>query len=298
MNLAEAEDRVRAVEGEINYLAAGSVINRRFVAPGVEHNTGTFEPHRVRVRDGRQIQDRFSLDAHGFVLARRPSAVADFFDNAEVEAIYPGEVIETVKALTGADRVAAMGWLARTSGDLSTRQQLAAGGMHRGGVQPPAADVHVDLTPDRAERWARVVYERTFPDGPGYSRFIASSLWRAFSEPPQDWPVAVCDGSSVGADEGTPNTMFVVDELPSQAAMLGEMPNEDSALAAAVFRYNPEHRWWYFSNMTRDEVILLKFHDSDGGKARRAPHTAFRDPSFPDARVRESIEFRTMAYFD
>lgn len=298
MDVANPEGPVRTVEGEINYLAPGSLINRRFVAPGVEHNTGTFEPHRVTVRDGRQVQDRFTLDAHGFVLARRPSAVADFFDNAQVEAIYPDEVVETVKALTGASRVAAMGWMMRTAGDVTKHQQRSAASLHLGGVQPPAADVHVDLTSDRAERWARAVYERTFPDGPGYSRFIASSLWRTFSEPPQDWPLAVCDGASVGADEGTPNTMFVLDALPSEAAMLGEMPNEDAALAASVFRYNPNHRWWYFSNMTRDEVVLLKFHDSDHARTWRAPHTAFRDPSFPAARTRESIEFRTMAYFE
>ncbi len=156
----------------------------------------------------------------------------------------------------------------------------------------------MDLTPDRADRWAKMAYERTFPDGPGYSRYIASSLWRTFSEPPQDWPLAVCDGASVGDDEGTPNTMFVLDELPSEAAMLGEMPNEEAALAASVFRYNPNHRWWRFSNMTRDEVVLIKLHDSDHSRVWRAPHTAFHDASVADARVRESIEVRSIAYFD
>lgn len=49
--------------------------------------------------------------------------------------------------------------------------------------------------------------------------------------------------------------------------------------------------------MHRDEVVLLKFHDSDRSKACRVPHTAFHDPSFPDAHSRESIGFRTFAYF-
>ncbi len=53
------------------------------------------------------------------------------------EAVYPGEVTETVKALTGADRVAVMGWMFRCSGDLTKRQQHGASQMHRGGVQPP-----------------------------------------------------------------------------------------------------------------------------------------------------------------
>ena len=50
--------------------------------------------------------------------------------------------------------------------------------------------------------------------------------------------------------------------------------------------------------MTREEVLLFKYHDSDPTKALRTPHTAFHDPSFPEARIRESIEFRTIAYFE
>ncbi len=295
---AAIEPEVRTVEAAINYVAPGSLINRRFVAPGVEHNTGQYEAHRLPIRDGRRIKERFSLDVQGFALADRPSAVTDFFDKERVEQVYPDEVIAAVMALTGATRVAPMGWLVRTSGDVAKHQTQTAGYTHRGGVQPPAGDAHVDFTPTRAVPLAQTLYEKNFPDGKGYSRFIASSLWRAFSSPPQDFPLAVCDARSVRADEGVPNTMFVVDRLPDEAAMLGDMPAEKTAPAAAIFHYSPEHRWWYFSNMTRDEVLIFKFHDSDPTKALRTPHTAFHDPSFPNARTRESIEFRTIAYFE
>jgi hypothetical protein len=299
MAVALAEPEVRAVEAAISYVAPGSFINRRFVAPGVEHNTGRYETHRVLIRDGRAIKDQFTLDVQGFVLARRPSLVKDFFDKDEVDRIYPGEVVGTVKALTGATRVVPMGWMIRTSGDLSKHQpEQVVGYTHRGGVQPPAGEAHVDFTPQRAEAMARALYEKNFPDGKGYSRFIASSLWRAFSEPPQDCPLAVCDARSVGIDEGVPNTLHIVDRLPDEKTMLAEMPNEGEAIAAAIFHYSPKHRWWYFSNMTRDEVLLVKFHDSDRTRALRTPHTAFRDPSFADAKPRSSIELRTVAFFD
>ena len=88
-----------------------------------------------------------------------------------------------------------------------------------------------------------------------------------------------------------------VGAIPDRDTMLGEIPGEDDAITAAIFHFNPAHRWWYFSNMQRDEILLLKFHDSDRSKACRVPHTAFRDPNFPDALPRESIEFRTFAYF-
>jgi hypothetical protein len=295
----DAEAEARAVEAAISYVAPGSFINRRFVAPGIEHNTGRYETHRVLIRDGRAIKDHFTLDVHGFVLTSRPSAVKDFFDKDQVERIYPGEVVETVKALTGASRVVPMGWMIRTSGDLSKHHQReVVGYAHRGGVQPPAGEAHVDFTPQRAEVMARTLYEQSFPDGKGYSRFIASSLWRAFSDPPQDCPLAVCDARSVGPEEGVPNSLHIVDRLPDEKTMLGELPGESDAITAAIFHYNPKHRWWYFSNMTRDEVLLVKFHDSDRARALRCPHTAFRDPSFPDAKPRASIELRTVAFFE
>ena len=297
--MAAIESGLRTVEATINYVAHGSCVNRRFVAPGVEHNTGRYEAHRVPVRDGRSVQSEFSLDIQGFALAERPSAVSDFFDKEQVEQLYPAEVVEAVRSLTGATRVAPLGWMVRTAGDVARHQRPAAAGYsHRGGVQPPAGEAHVDFTPARAVPLARTVYEKTFPDGRGYSRFIASSLWRTFSPPPQDFPLAVCDARSVRDDEGIPNTMFVVDRLPDEQTMLGDMPNEASVPAAAIFHYSAAHRWWYFSSMTRDEVLMFKFHDSDRTKALRAPHTAFRDPSVANAQPRESIEFRTIAFFE
>ncbi len=91
--------------------------------------------------------------------------------------------------------------------------------------------------------------------------------------------------------------MFIVDKIPDRETMLGDMPDEDKALAADIFHYRPEHRWWYFSNMNRDEVLLFKFYDSDQTRVWRVPHTAFCDTSFPGAHTRESIEFRTVAFF-
>ncbi len=299
VSTAAADAPVDSVPARMDYLVRGSNINRRFVAPGVEFNTGRYEPREVKVRNGRQALDRLTLDAVGFTLTRHRSAVRDFFDADEVNRIYPGEVMEAVKQLTGAQRVIPLGWMVRTSGDKELLSKQTIGyGKGGGGVQPPASDVHVDMCTDRAQGLARRLYGEHVPRGPGYKRFVATSLWRTFSEPPQDWPLAICDGTSLDPEEGVPNTMVVVDALPDQATMYGPLAGEAEMPAASVFHFNPNHRWWYFPNMTRDECILLKFHDSDHGRAWRAPHTAFRDTSFPDARVRRSIEFRTLAYFE
>lgn len=291
------QGQVRSVWADISYLAPGSHINRRFAAPGAEVNTGTYETHRMEVRDGRGISEQFSLDEQGFVLARHDSAVRDFFDKDEVDAVYPDEVAAIVRQLTGADLVALRGWMVRTSGERAKGQRKVAGYTHSGGVQPPASEAHVDYSPEQAERMARQIFAQDFPDEKEYTRFIACSLWRAFSPPPQDWPLALCDGSTVAADDGTTNALIIVDAIPDRDVMLGPWPGEETAIKAAIFRHNPEHRWWYFSNMQRDEVILLTFHDSDPTSVLRVPHTAFHDLSFPDAHPRSSIEFRSFAYF-
>jgi hypothetical protein len=109
--------------------------------------------------------------------------------------------------------------------------------------------------------------------------------------------LAVCDHRSVSDDEGVPNVLYIVDQIPEGEAMFAPMPDEQQ-MAAAIFRYNPHHRWWYFSNMARDEAMLIKFHDSDHSVAWRTPHTAFWDTSFPDRKVRESIECRSIAFFE
>jgi len=285
-----------AVEANINYLTKSSLVNRRYVAAGEEFNTGDYEPRLVKIRNARNCQEQFTLDSHGFTLLAHKSNVDDFTDSASVDAIYPDEVVAAVAGLTGADLVVPLGWMLRTSGDIP-KQEEVAGYQHQGGLQPPAGDVHVDMLPDRAEGIAEAIYKKVAPDGTPYRRFIAMSVWRAFSPPPQDWPLAVCDGRSVEPSEGVANTMIVCDALPDEATMLAPLAGEEEMMAAAVFRFNPAHRWWYFPDMTRDELLLFKFHDSEKSVATRSPHTAFHDMSCDNPNERKSIEFRVIAYF-
>ena len=64
--------------------------------------------------------------------------------------------------------------------------------------------------------------------------------------------------------------------------------------------YNAAHDWYYFPNMRRDEALVFKVFDSKkDGCARFTAHTAFDDPTTPaGAPPRESIEIRTLAFFD
>lgn len=268
----------------IDYLLPSSRINRRFWAPGAELNTGVYAPHEVAIRNAR-LAGPFTLDEHGFALDRFPTAITDWEANYGPDSPYAREICAIAAAMSGADLVVPMGGMTRSSG---------LTGAH---VQPPAAEAHVDFTERSAHKLAERLYAAQRPDGAGYDRFICFSIWRALSPPPQDMPLALCDGRSVRDDEGTHNTKVDVDELPTGDAIFADVPGEEDMLAATIFHYSPYHRWWYFPDMTADEVIFIKFHDSDHSRAWRAPHTAFRDTSRPDAVERRSMEFRGVAFF-
>lgn len=302
----DIEQSARSTQASLNYLLPdGPDINRRFVSAGVEVNTGRYGPYPMTIRDGRTIRDHFSFDRHGFQLLDAPTTIVNFYDTTEVEKKYQDEVRNYVQEAFGADLVIPTSWMLRTSGAIPSETDDADKQnnhtkkpyRHYGGLQPTAAEVHVDTEPSRQLTHAQRAYDKARPSGPGFKRFIISSFWRSFSPPPQDYPLTVCDARSVRDDEGTPNVLWVVDRIPQGDEALAPM-NDDAQLAAAIFRHNPDHRWWYFSGMTRDEALLFKFHDSDRSVGWRVPHTAFLDGSFPDAKVRESIECRSIAFFE
>ncbi len=65
-----------------------------------------------------------------------------------------------------------------------------------------------------ARMMAEDTYREFFPDGPGFKRFLISSYWRTFSPPPQDVPLALCDGRTSFGGEEKSNTLFIVDDFP------------------------------------------------------------------------------------
>src|SRR5215471_10377713 len=252
----------------LNYLAPGSARNRLYVAPGDYLATARYEPRTVWIASGRACREEFTLDRTGFTLADHRSAIANLSDAARLDEVYTPEALDLVRQLTGADQVVSLGWMLRRSA------------LERYGALPPAPDVHVDLhTSAIARRYSQVHARSPLPPEGAYRRAVYTSLWRAFSPPPQDWPLALCDYRSVSDAEGVPNYLFRVPELPGPASVPGRLPDElsDAAFdaagaesAAAVFEFRPGHRWWYFPAMRADEALLIKLHDTDHSVAWRA----------------------------
>jgi hypothetical protein len=265
------------VLAELNYLAPtpGKPRTYAFDPPaGEPKSTALPESHQVPIFDGRSTADSFLLDREGFALVRHPTAVRDFHDDAEVRKVYYPAAEAFIRATLGADRVFIF--------DHTVRRRVdGAADLRGGGPRQPATRVHVDQTAaSGANRVREHLPNETEQLLKGRVQVI--NLWRPIRGPLRDSPLAMCDASSVA-----PADLVASDLI---------YPNRNGETYSV--KYNPDHRWFYFPEMTPDEALLLKCYDSAvDGRSRFAPHTAFVDPTTPaDAPPRESIELRTLVF--
>jgi len=243
--------------------------------PGVPALSGVFTRHRVRLENVRPIADRLSLDVEGVAVVRHESAVEDFWDEAQTLALGHPEVAELVTEVTGASRVVVFDHTIRRRAD-------DASGPVPGSARPPASRIHVDQTVWSGPNRVREVMGRQ-ADGLLARRAAIINVWRPIAYAARDWPLALGDASSIAPDD-----LIATDLL--FAHRKGEIYN---------LAFNPGQRWLHVPDLGPDEAILLKCWDSDPNVARFVPHCAFEDPTTPPGTPpRQSIEFRTIAFFD
>lgn len=246
------------------------------VGPGgrLRQRIGVFEEHVVAIHDGRPMVGHFSLDREGFLLTDHETKVSDFYDEEEVRSVYYPEAERLVKELTGASHILIFDHTLR-SGDETTQETKQ--------VREPVKLVHNDYTewsgPQRVRdllpaEEAKVLLRR---------RFAIVQMWRPIQAPVQREPLAICDARSLA--------------LKDLIAAERRHPNRVGEIYHIAF--NPNHRWFYFPNMQRNEALVFKTYDSEKvGRSRFCAHASFEDPTSPsDAPPRESIEVRALAFF-
>ena len=107
-------------------------------------------------------------------------------------------------------------------------------------------------------------------------------VWRAIRAPIMRDPLAMCDAQSMSPKD------FIAAER--------RFPNRVGEIYHIA--WNPQQRWYYYPQMTREEAIVFKCYDSQKDVARFTAHGAFADPgSAVDAPPRESMEARILAIF-
>lgn len=242
---------------------------------GPDRTSGTFEWHDVDILDGRPIAGSLDLDRQGFLLRTEPTAVKDFYDEAEVRNVYYPEMEALVKRLTGAAKVVVFDHTIRVDDpEAQAARQTRA----------PVKNVHNDFTANSAPQRVRDLLGPEEAAQRLGRRYGSINVWRPIRGPVETAPLVICGQ----------------DSLDDADLIAAERRYQDRIGGVYQVAYNPAQRWYYFPRMTRDEVVILKCFDSlNDGTARWTAHGSFKDPtSPPGAAPRESIEIRTMYFFD
>ena len=248
------------------------LVNETFGPNNIHRRTsGREETQRVEVSNGRGKS--FSLDRNGFVFVEHKTAVDDFFAPDALKSVYYPEVAALIRKISGAKRVQVFDHTLR-SGDEGEREAKL--------IREPVLSAHNDYTewsgpnrvrellPDEAERLLK-------------SRFAIIQVWRAINQPIESNPLAVADAMSIAPED----LLIAERRYPHRVGQTYRL------------KYSPQHRWFYFPRMRRDEALVFKVYDSEkDGRARFTPHTSFVDPTTPPgAPPRQSIEARALAFF-
>lgn len=255
----------------INY-AARTDFRQRYYANDHSRDTVIIDGHPMEIADGRAVAT--DLDAAGFKLVAHRSKVSDFQDRVAVAAVHPPEIVDLLLRETGADAV-----FCTSPGILRFGEKSKLAGQLNNSM--PARFAHIDISAETAAGFAK----GGAPEGRTLRRYAHYNVWRAFSAPPQDVPLAVCDARSVAADD-----LIIAD------AIFDDPEKPEWSFESYIIAHNPAHRWHWFPNMTSDEAIIFKTSDSQF--ANPIPHVAFDNPDAPaDVAPRSSIEMRAIAFW-
>ena len=246
-----------------------------FYANAHEKDYVPLAPVEVEIADAREIDA--DLDVEGFTIVSHRSEVKDLTDLDAVSKIHSGEITELLKRVTGCDEV-----VMTPFGILRFSEKLGENAAHDN--SHPARFVHVDM----AKEAATAARDKTAPQGREIGRSAQYNVWRVLSQPPQDVPLGLCAFPSIA-----PEDLIDCDAIfdPLDGSPEWGFPNY-------LLAHNPQHRWYYYSNMTPDEAIVFKTSESDPARAQLMPHGAFDNPlAGPDAPPRISLEMRGTCYW-
>ncbi|KAI1411460.1 hypothetical protein F5Y13DRAFT_165750 [Hypoxylon sp. FL1857] len=235
-------------------------------------------PRLTRVKSMRSYDPPASLDVQGFGIHRLKTSMEylDFIDEATIENVYCKELEKYFKEVLGAKHVRAL--------DFQVRRRDMEFPYFGGKLPPrpqPSLMTHVDVTPAAAESIVRDLYEDV-ADQILQSRYQIITAWRPFQVPVQDWPLAICDATTV--DEGDLVATDII--YPNYVA------------ENRMVHFNENQKWYWLPDQTEDEILVFKAVDTGSPTGWPCPHGAF--PLLgqeTDGPSRESIDVRLLVMY-
>lgn len=241
----------------------------RFDVDGIAGNLVSPElvATNVEVKDLRDKQCRVNFDDDGIRFQHAPSAIRHFDQENNWQPQYNQEVTELLMGTIGAKEVLVFDHTVRID-DLNA-------------VRKPARNVHNDYSAKSAnQRLIDLVGEEQasyYQQG----RFGFVNLWRPVEHPITSSPLGFIRPSSMLPEDWMNIELIYPDRL---GQILG--------VAA-----NPNHEWFYLSDMTPDEVTIFNIYENKGRPY--LAHSALDvEEQAPATLPRKSIETRTLVLYD
>lgn len=282
-------ESLESVQGQINFARRTSDEK----APAVVTPPQLSLPlvnYDVTIRNARPITNELSLDVEGFTLVKHNLPCIGERDVEILRNKYQEEMVPFIKDYFKASWVTPThlgGLTIRSLGGTSFSPSVVEGDRHqdRGNDVRTfgAGFAHIDYSPVAGPMIAARDNQLRGLEIRAYSRLMIIQTWQALSPPPQDFPLAFCDSSSI-SDADLVDTYFRGYGVTHMARIL---------------HYNSSHRWYYFPEMVPSEFILFKGYDSAMHDRRWSAHSAFDNRrAHPHAKPRESIETRYYVYYE
>lgn len=262
--------------------------------------------HQRPVHNIRGYENEFSIDKSGFAVYKYPAAEKSFRDDKAVREGYYGEIEQLIKdKLPGVKKVVIFDHTIRRREKNSPRQ--------------PVQQVHVDQTPAAAEARVRRHLPADEAEELLKGHYQLVNIWRPIENPATDFPLAVIDWRTTTPEDFIPVDLLYpkraegeddIDDRGKEALPLehSNTSTEGYQAKGETFGVAPsdKHKFYYYKDMTPEEVMFIKCFDSDSetlkgnkGIAHATPHTAFIDPQTPEnAPGRQSIEARTLIFYE
>src|SRR5262245_7635969 len=198
--MTEENDRPAApefVEAPLRYLASADGATLYVASVGGGDRTlyqGDYVLRPVRIQNARARADGASLEREGFALVPHASAVRDFYDDAEVAAVYEPEVKALVRRATGAVRVEVFDHTRRAASlDVQKQRQ----------IREPASIVHNDYTARSGPQRLRDHFREAPAEAEALlgRRFAIVNVWRSIRGTVRTAPLALCDARSLAPED-------------------------------------------------------------------------------------------------
>ncbi|KAF4500402.1 GA4 desaturase [Fusarium agapanthi] len=276
----------------------------------------------VAVTDIRPSVSSFTLDGNGFQVVKHVSAVSSlpydhssWTDPVVRSEVYDPEIIELAKSITGAKNVMIL--LASSRNVPFKEPELAppypmpskAKGFQKGEEEGPMRKPHKDWGPSGAwntlRNWSQELVDEAADITKAGDEAAELPGGRANNYQGRRWALYItwCPLKPVKRDPMAYVDYWTADEEDS-VSFWRNPPGMHGTFESDVLltKANTKHKWYWISDQTPDEVLLMKIMDTESEKdgsdiARGVHHCSFHLPGTDKEEVRESIETKFIAFW-